>query len=429
MPMLIDRRSFFDRALALGGASLFSSRLAARQRSDADSFPWGQTRESLRARFDDLRRHFVFEYYPWYGNEPFNHWQQWGRVPPADLAGSSMPLLGAYDSRAIAVLEQHARWIAESGVGVVDLSWWGVGSYTDRATSIVMDVMHAHDLKVTFHLEPYGPERAEQLFADVRYLLREYGEKRGWDCFYFNRRDDGREGPVFKLFATTVPSHYIDCHGVRQPVAEFVEDSRWRWATDRVHAEFRSTHPDLLILSGDSWHPERVAAAGFNGFANYAPTTATSAWLAAALGASRRGMVFSFNVNPGFDLIERVRSQEDLVPGECYTPVPFFPTTFHLNWNRSEDRERAAGLADARIIETFEQNLWLQTHPWLGNVNAGFFLTYITSFNEWHEGTQFEPMRAHADLTQSEQKVGYHNSEDGFYRLRRLAELVDRLGA
>ena len=429
MPMLIDRRSFFDRALALGGASLFSSRLAARQRSDADSFPWGQTRESLRARFDDLRRHFVFEYYPWYGNEPFNHWQQWGRVPPADLAGSSMPLLGAYDSRAIAVLEQHARWIADSGVGVVDLSWWGVGSYTDRATSIVMDVMHAHDLKVTFHLEPYGPERAEQLFADVRYLLREYGEKRGWDCFYFNRRDDGREGPVFKLFATTVPSHYIDCHGVRQPVAEFVEDSRWRWATARVHAEFRSTHPDLLILSGDSWHPERVAAAGFNGFANYDPTTATSAWLEAALGASRRGMVFSFNVNPGFDLIERVRSQQDLVPGECYTPVPFFPTTFHLNWDRADDRERAAGLADARIIETFEQNLWLQTHPWLGNVNAGFFLTYITSFNEWHEGTQFEPMRAHADLTQSEQKVGYHNSEDGFYRLRRLAELVDRLGA
>ncbi len=427
MPMLIDRRSFLDCALTLGGASLLSSRLAARQTRDVDSFPWVPTRESLLARFDDPRRHFVFEYYPWYGNTPFNHWQQWGRVPPADLAGSSMPLLGAYDSRAIAVLEQHARWIADSGVGVVDLSWWGVGSYTDRAISTVMDVMHAHDLKVTFHLEPYGPERAEQLLADVRYLLREYGEKRRWDCFYFNRRADGREGPVFKMFATTLPSHQVDCRGVRQPVAEFVEDSRWRWSTDRVHAELSSTYPDLLILSGDSWHPERVAAAGFDGFANYDPTTATSAWLEAALGASRRGMVFSFNVNPGFDLIERVRGQ--VVPGECYTPVPFFPTTFHLNWDRAEDRERAARLADARIIETFEQNLWLQTHPWLGNVDAGFFLTYITSFNEWHEGTQFEPMRAPADLTSSERAVGYHNPEDGVYRLRRLAELVDRLVA
>ena len=427
MPMLIDRRSFFDCALTLGGASLLSSRLAARQTREIDNFPWVSTRESLLARFDDPRRHFVFEYYPWYGNTPFNHWQQWGRVPPADLAGSSMPLLGAYDSRAIAVLEQHARWIADSGVGVVDLSWWGVGSYTDRAISTVMDVMHAHDLKVTFHLEPYGPERAELLLTDVRYLLREYGEKRRWDCFYFNRRDDGREGPVFKMFATTLPSHQVDCHGVRQPVAGFVEDSRWRWSTDRVHTELSSTYPDLLILSGDSRHPERVAAAGFDGFANYDPTTATRAWLEAALGASRRGMVFSFNVNPGFDLIERVRGQ--VAPGECYTPVPFFPPTFDLNWDRAEDRERAARLADARIIETFEQNLWLQTHPWLGNVEAGFFLTYITSFNEWHEGTQFEPMRAPADLTPSEWAVGYHNPEDGFYRLRRLAELVNRLVA
>ena len=427
MPMLIDRRSFFDCALTLGGASLLSSRLAARQTREIDNFPWVSTRESLLARFDDPRRHFVFEYYPWYGNTPFNHWQQWGRVPPADLAGSSMPLLGAYDSRAIAVLEQHARWIADSGVGVVDLSWWGVGSYTDRAISTVMDVMHAHDLKVTFHLEPYGPERAELLLTDVRYLLREYGEKRRWDCFYFNRRDDGREGPVFKMFATTLPSHQVDCHGVRQPVAGFVEDSRWRWSTDRVHTELSSTYPDLLILSGDSRHPERVAAAGFDGFANYDPTTATRAWLEAALGASRRGMVFSFNVNPGFDLIERVRGQ--VAPGECYTPVPFFPPTFDLNWDRAEDRERAARLADARIIETFEQNLWLQTHPWLGNVDAGFFLTYITSFNEWHEGTQFEPMRAPADLTPSERAVGYHNPEDGVYRLRRLAELIGRLVA
>ncbi|GIT67712.1 MAG: hypothetical protein Ct9H300mP25_11840 [Acidobacteriota bacterium] len=62
-------------------------------------------------------------------------------------------------------------------------------------------------------------------------------------------------------------------------------------------------------------------------------------------------------------------------------------------------------------------------------MNAGFFLTYITSFNEWHEGTQFEPMRAPADLTVPERSVGYHNPEDGFYRLRRLAELVDPLGA
>ncbi len=76
---------------------------------------------------------------------------------------------------------------------------------------------------------------------------------------------------------------------------------------------------------------------------------------------------------------------------------------------------------------TFESNLWLQTHPWFRNVDAGFFLTYVTSFNEWHEGTQFEPMRAPADFTPAERAVGYHNPDDGSYRLRRLRELVGRL--
>ena len=31
-----------------------------------------------------------------------------------------------------AVLEQQARWIADSGVGAIALSWWGAGHYTDR---------------------------------------------------------------------------------------------------------------------------------------------------------------------------------------------------------------------------------------------------------------------------------------------------------
>ena len=30
----------------------------------------------LADRFPDLRRRFVFEYYPWYGAEPFVHWDQ-----------------------------------------------------------------------------------------------------------------------------------------------------------------------------------------------------------------------------------------------------------------------------------------------------------------------------------------------------------------
>src|SRR5206468_2597812 len=65
----------------------------------------------LALAYGDIRRHFIFEYYPWYGVGPYRHWEQWDRVPPTDLASHYVPRLGAYDSRSTTLLEQHARWI------------------------------------------------------------------------------------------------------------------------------------------------------------------------------------------------------------------------------------------------------------------------------------------------------------------------------
>ncbi len=59
-------------------------------------------------------QHFAFEYYPWYRTDPWRHWDQWDRRPPLDIAATSMPLLGPYDSRDARVLERHARWIADT---------------------------------------------------------------------------------------------------------------------------------------------------------------------------------------------------------------------------------------------------------------------------------------------------------------------------
>src|SRR5512145_2492096 len=102
----------------------------------ACAFPWPPRPRTLVERFPDLRRHFVFEYYPWYGGPPgYEHWRQWDRAPPHDLGSRYLPRLGAYDARSATVVEQHARWIAESGVGAIALSWWGRGSFEDRAAA------------------------------------------------------------------------------------------------------------------------------------------------------------------------------------------------------------------------------------------------------------------------------------------------------
>ena len=66
----------------------------------------------------------------------------------------------------------------------------------------------------------------------------------------------------------------------------------------------------------------------------------------------------------------------------------------------------------------------MQTDPTLESARRGFFLVYINSFNEWHEGHAFEPMMDAADLTTAERAIGYHNPEHGDYRLRALAALV-----
>ena len=71
-----------------------------------------------------------------------------------------MPKLGAVRRAQRGELEQHAKWIAEAGVGAVALSWWGRGTFMDRAVPLILDVLRAHDLKATFALEPYADDRA-----------------------------------------------------------------------------------------------------------------------------------------------------------------------------------------------------------------------------------------------------------------------------
>ena len=55
---------------------------------------------------------------------------------------------------------------------------------------------------------------------------------------------------------------------------------------------------------------------------------------------------------------------------------------------------------------------------------ARLLLTYLTSFNEWHEGHQFEPMKDRTALTPEELAIGYHNPDTGTYRLATLRSLL-----
>ena len=220
----------------------------------------------LAERFPDLRRHFVFEYYPWYAVDPFRHWQFWDRHPPAELASHYVPWLGAYDSRAVAVLEQHARWIADSGAGAINVSWWGPGSFEDAAVPLLMDVMRDHDLKVAFTLEPYRDDHGRRFAYDAIQLIREYGEKRAFDALLLLQGEDGRAGPVFKGFRMILPEADTDCLGVTRPVRDYTPDAEWRRQLDRLRGALDRDFDRVTVLA-DTVNVVRASWSGFDGIA------------------------------------------------------------------------------------------------------------------------------------------------------------------
>jgi hypothetical protein len=417
--MKISRRAFIDSAAAAGlgvavGAAFGDGALAAQRRSAP----------SLSRRFPDLSRHFIFEYYAWYGTNPVEHWDESDRRPPLDIASNYMPRLGPYDSKSTKVMAQHARWMKDAGAGAINVSWWGRGSSVDRLIPSLMDVMAAHDIRVTFHLEPYRDHHALYYAEDIEYLIRQYGDKRRWDCFLLLRDERGGRGPVFKSFRTIVPPTTTDCHGRVWDVKDHADAAAWREQTDRVRATFGRDFDHVTLLA-DSLDWGRTKRSGFDGIAVYDNYVTPDTWRECAQACTDHDLVFSFNINPGFDAIVRRTVERD----SCYVPPAIEPpAASSYEWTRPRDVAAAARASERRISESFQTTVALQSDPLMSNARRGFFLVYINSFNEWHEGHQFEPMKDRGDLTKEERAFAYRNPDDGQYRLKalkkRLAEVL-----
>lgn len=433
-PFRISRRRFMAAALAAAPAALSAGCLPPSKRdeptqpprSDPDPSPptvpapseWAAFAAKL-AVFRDLRRHFIFEYYPWYQTDPWRHWDEAGRNPPVDIGAFAVPALGPYDSRDAKVIEQHARWIAEAGVGAVNISWWGPGSVEDRAVPLVMDVMRAHDIRVTFHMEPYTTSRGVRLADDLLYLIREYGERRRWDTFLLLEDAKGIARPVFKLFLTHLPPTGTDCRGRVFPVEHYTEDGVYRRQIDAVRTVLRADF-DPIVLS-DSLDAARNAAGGFNGTGIYNPYIRPDSWRSLAADFSSADLFFSFPINPGFD------RYPDRPPfPECHSPSRFEPPIEATGWDTAA-RAEALNASRSRILDSLRTNLTVQLDPAFTDARRGFFLAYINSFNEWHEGTAFEPAANLADLTPAQRAIGYHNPDAGQWRLEQIRDLLLQL--
>ena len=189
-----------------------------------------------------------------------------------------------------------------------------------------------------------------------------------------------------------------------------------------IRADLRHDFDHITLLA-DSLEFRRTPAAGFDGIGIYDNFIPPEAYAGLAEGASQAGLLFSFNINPGYDQIEPRPAPTD----PCYAPRAFAPATTPIDWSSAVERERASLLSQQRISASFQQAVAVQEDRRLTNFNRGFFAIYINSFNEWHEGHAFEPMRNASDLLPEERALAYHNPVNGSARIETLGRALQSL--
>lgn len=284
-------------------------------------------------------------YYPWYGNPLVSrrwvHWPEGGHNPDTvdaaglpDIGAAHHPALGPYDSHDPRVIQQHLEWAEAAGIDVLIASWWGQGEFSDQALARLLDAAAETSVRISVYYEAVPGSSENGALADFRYLLSKYGEHPG----FFKHEGE----PVIFVYGRALGQLPYD---VWQRVLETIKseynvkliadslDARWAELFDGLHMY----NPVGPLVGGSDMR--RIYE--------------SLVWAAAS-----QGKVSSVTVIPGYDDSNIGRTSVIVAPrrdGALYDEL----------W----------GLA-------------LESRPdWV----------IITSFNEWHEGSEIEPSVEHGD--------------------------------
>ena len=290
-------------------------------------------------------------YYPWYGTpETDGAWAHWNhehlphwdatvqaRYPPfrhdptqKDIGAAFYPRLGPYSSNDATIVDDHARQARLARIGVLVVSWYPSthNENVDEAIGLILEAAAKFGLEVCFHLEPYEGRTALSVRKDVDLVLETYATHRAY------HRIDGK--PVFYAY----DSYQISPND---------------WT-----AAFHGARIFFICLVLDKKHLSDYLLNGGPFDAAYTYFGATS---------------FTYASNPKHwtDLANLAKSvQKEFIP--CVAPG--YDDLSVRPWNGQNRRERRNG--------DYYDDMWQNA------IDARASIVAITSFNEWHEGTQIE---------------------------------------
>ncbi len=301
-----------------------------------------------------LNYHTFCFYYNWYGNiehdgkyihwahqiikQDFNDTITKGSIPGGDnLSSNFYPQLGAYSCTDTATIVRHMEMLVQARIGVIVLTWWNIHDFGYQSVPLIMDMAARHNIKVCFHIEPFPGRNAETTRQNIQTIVNTYGKH---PAFY--RINDK---PLFFIYDS-----YLT------PAQE--------WATllqPSGNITIRNTPYDAVMIGlwvkkGEENFFEQ---SGFDGFYTYFGATGftygstPTNWPYLQEWADRHNKIFIPSVAPGY-IDTRVRP-----------------------WNERTSRDREDGKYYDQMFEDA--------------INSKVKYVGITSFNEWHEGTQIEP--------------------------------------
>lgn len=323
-------------------------------------------------------------YYGWYGNPAtdgkyyhWNHdilphwsdpkWNNLGNHNGGDDVGANFyPALGNYSSNDKAIIEQHMKMIKESGVGVVVLSWLGKDSFVDKSIMKYLDAADHFNLKIAFHIEPFYKNISE-LREQLSYLVKTYSHHH---AFY---KKDGK------------PLYYVyDSYKIAP--------KEWAKLLTRNGEEtVRNTELDGLYIGlwVEKEHSAFFETSGFDGFYTYFASD---------------GFVFG-STTSNWNYLSKYSKEHHLIFIPCVGPG--YSDTRIRPWNQANFKNRDNGRYYEKMF-----NAAIKTDPeFIG----------ITSFNEWHEGTQIEPA-----ISKKTQDFNYEDyGKDSWFYIKETKRLTD----
>ncbi|WP_298518255.1 glycoside hydrolase family 99 protein [uncultured Kordia sp.] len=343
-------------------------------------------KEKLEKKVSVSKKIHTF-YYNWYGSPEYDgkylhwnheilpHWSDttWNNAGSFkggnDIGANYYPALGNYSSNDPKVINEHFKLMQQAGIGVCVMSWWGKNGFEDKSIPTYLDIAAKYGIQLAFHIEPFYKSVAE-LKAQLHYIHEQYGKH---SAVY---KTNGK--PLYYMY----DSYKLDA-------------SEWaKLLKPNGELSIRNTELDATFIG--LWVHENegdfFTTGGFDGFYTYFASTGfvygstPKNWKQLADFAQKNKLLFIPSVGPGY-IDTRIRP-----------------------WNANNTKSREQGSYYEHMFES------------AAKLNPNYIS--ITSFNEWHEGTQIEP--AVPKTIPNYTYEDYGKNVDSLFYIRKTRELIEK---